>query len=41
LGVTDLGVTHEHLRGMRASTRGIRVVGTGGTILEHVRIDGR
>jgi len=38
---TDLGVTHEHLRGLHAGPRGVQVVGTGGTILEHVRIDGR
>lgn len=37
----DIGVTHEHLRGLRAGDRGIYVVGTGGTIVEHVRIDGR
>ena len=38
---TDIGVTHEHLRGLRGSERGVYVVGTGGTIVEHVRIDGR
>lgn len=36
----DLGVTHEHLRGVRETDRSIIVVGTSGTVVEHVRIDG-
>jgi hypothetical protein len=38
---TDLGVTNEHLRGIRGTERSVLVVGTGGTIVEHVRLDGR
>ncbi len=37
----ELGTSYEHLRGLRAGSRSVLVVGTGGTILEHIRIDGR